>query len=101
MLEGEALVIDPEQVHHCRLGVVNVDGILGGIESEFVSASESHTWLHAAASEPHREGILVVVPANFRLFSIAADSLRKRGASEFAAPNDECIVKQPALLEIC
>ena len=43
--------------------------------------------LHPAAGEPHREASAVVVPTGVEL------ALTVRGASELAAPDDECLIE--------
>jgi hypothetical protein len=50
---GEAFVIDAEAVQDGGLKVMDMDGILQGIETEVVGTAESHTGLDAAAGHPN------------------------------------------------
>jgi hypothetical protein len=49
---GEAFVIDAEAMENRGLEVVDVHGILQGIETEIIGATESHTGLDAASGHP-------------------------------------------------
>ena len=68
--------------------------VLDDVEAEFVGLAEDDAGLDAAAGEPHREGVDVVVAAD----GVAV--LAHRRAAEFAAPDDQRVVEQAALLEV-
>ena len=94
---GEAFVIDAEAMENRGLEVVDVHGILQGIEAEIIRATESHTGLDTAAGHPDREGLAVMVASVLLTIS---STLGVRGASELAAPDDEGVVEHAALLEV-
>ena len=61
--EGEALVVETEEVEDGRLQVVDVDGIHLRLEAELVCRAIDGAAFHAAAREPGREAVVVVVAA--------------------------------------
>ena len=61
--EGEALVVETEEVEDGRLQVVDVDGIHLRLEAELVRRVIDGAAFHAAAREPGREAVVVVVAA--------------------------------------
>src|SRR5260370_403838 len=65
-------------------------------ETKLVSFAEGLCGLHSPAGHPQRKRIDVVIAA--RLSGIS--DLAHRSAAEFAAPYDECVVQQTALLQI-
>src|SRR5262249_45062713 len=79
---GQLGVIEAQQVQERRVQVVNVDTVLDGVEAELVAFAEGKAGLGAAAGQPHREGVGMVVAA------IAA-ALHHRCAAELAAPDHQ------------
>ena len=73
--------------------VVDVDLVLGDVEAELVGLAEGDAGLDAAAGQPHREGVRMMVAA-------VRSALHHRRAAELAAPDDERVVEQPALLQV-
>jgi hypothetical protein len=71
---------------------VDVYWIFGYVESEVVGRSVDVTAFDATTGEKHGEGSIVVVAA------IAA--LSHGRAAEFAAPDDESVFEQVAVLEV-
>jgi hypothetical protein len=64
------------------------------VEAEFVGFAHDCAGLHAAAGEPHGEGVdVVVAPGGVAVFT-------HRGAAELAAPDDERVLEQAARFEI-
>ena len=95
---GEAFVIEAETVQDRRLKVVDVNGILDDVESEVVGGAEGHARLDAAACDPHRERLRMMIAA-----CGAAErwiGFDHRRASEFAAPDDERVVEQSLAFQI-
>src|SRR5947208_1714651 len=90
---GQTGVIKAEQMEKRRVQVVDVDAVGRGVEAEFVGLAQSEARLDAAASQPHRKAIGMMVAA-----IVAA--LDHRRASELAAPNDERAFQQAALLQV-
>ena len=72
--------------------VVDVEAVLDGAEAEFVGGADGLAALHAAAGHPHREAGRVVIAA--------VAFFAHRRAAEFAAPDDQRLVEQAALLEV-
>ena len=95
---GEAFVIEAEEVEDGGVEVVDVDGVHGGAEAEFVGGSVGGAAFGAAAGEPDAEAVGVVVAA----FGGRAGFLQLDGggAAEFAAEEDEGVVEHPALAEV-
>ena len=95
---GEAFVVDAQKVQDSSLEIVDVNFVLDGVEAELVAPAVTHAGLHTAARHPQREcvGMMIAAPL-LRLLNLA---LQKRRAPKFAAPNDERVVEQSALLEV-
>ena len=94
---GEAFVVDAEAMQDGGLEVVDVHGVLLGIEAEVVGSTVGHAGLDAAAGHPEGEDLAVVVSSVFLAIGAA---LGVRGAAELSAPDDERFVEHAALLEI-
>src|SRR5262249_31797181 len=56
-------VIESEQMQDSRVQIVDVRGVFGHVESEFVSLAKWGAGLDAAAREPHRESLVVMIAA--------------------------------------
>jgi hypothetical protein len=79
---------------------VHVHGVFDDAEAEVVGAAVGDAGLDAAAGEPHRVGVLVVVAPGLGARAVAGDALPQRRAAELPAPDDQRVVEQPALLEV-
>jgi hypothetical protein len=90
--KGQALVIEAEHVQYCGVQVVYVNRVLAGFVAQFVGRTLGESALHAAAGEPERKALVVVVAA--------VGVLAVRRAAELASPDQERIVEQPALAQI-
>ena len=90
---GQPRVVEAEQVQHRGVQVVDVDPVLDDVEAEVVGLAERDARLDPAAGQPHREGVRVVVAA-------VVAPLDHRRAAELAAPDDQRVVEQPALLQV-
>src|SRR5207237_1002203 len=93
----QSLVIQAEQLQDRRVKVVDVDALLAGAESELVSRADGPSALDAAAGQPGREAVRIVVAS--RAF-VGVTTVGNRGASKLAAPNDQRAVKQTARFQI-
>src|SRR5436309_2307868 len=71
-----------------------MDAVDNGIETEFVGFAHGAAGFDAAASEPHGEGIDVVVAAS------GVAILAHRSAAKFAAPDDQGVLEQAARLQV-
>jgi hypothetical protein len=78
-----------------------VDAILHRLEAEVVGGAVDLPPFHAAAGQPRGEAVVVVVAA-VHLAGVGAllRQLDRRRAAELAAPDDERLVEQAALLEV-
>ena len=90
--EGEALVVEAEQVQNRGMQVGDMAAVGDGVVAEVVGGAVGLAALDAAAGEPDAEAIGVVVAAVL--------ALGARGPAELATPDDERLVEQPALLQI-
>src|ERR1700722_14274317 len=87
---GQLLVIEAEQMQNGGVQIMHVDFVLAGIEAKIIRSAEGDARLDAAARHPDAETIrMMITPV------VAA--LHHRRAPEFAAPNHERLVQQPAL----
>ena len=60
---GELLVVEAEEVQDRGVQVVDVDLLLDRLEAEFVGGAVDVAAAHAAAGQPHREAVVIVVAA--------------------------------------
>ncbi len=98
---GEAFVVEAEEFQQRGVQVVDVDRVFDRFEAEFVGGSVDVAAAHSAAGQPHREAVMIVVAA-VDLAGVRA-GLREfhgRRAPELAAPDDQRLFEQSALLEI-
>src|SRR6185369_714330 len=91
--EGQLLMVEAQKVKQCRVKVVNMNGLFHGLISKLVGGAVNVAPLHAAAREPHREAIGVMVSpgrfagvARFRQFD-------HRSSPELAAPDHDRFVE--------
>src|SRR5262249_54870483 len=90
----EPLVVEAEQVQEGGVQVVDVDLVRDGGEAELVGGAVDVAAFDAAAGQPHREAVVVVVAA------AEGGQFGDGGAAELAAPQDEGAVEQAALVEV-
>ena len=95
---GQFQMIESEEVEQGSLKIVDVDGIPGGLPSDFVGFTVIETGLNPSASHEHGEGIGVVVPSGvgFSSWSVFPEG----GTSELSAPDYQCLIEETPLLEI-
>lgn len=65
--------------------------VLNGVVSIFIGSAVSVATFDSPARHPHAESVWVM---------IAAVALRGWSTSEFAAPEDECVIEESALLQV-
>lgn len=95
--EGEAFVVEAEEVEDGSLEVVDVDFVFGDAEAEFVTGAVA-AGFGAAAGHDHGVAIGIMVAAQDVAFGGAA--FAERSASEFATKDDEGVVEKAALAQI-
>ena len=93
MEDGEAFVIQPQEVEHGGVEVVERVDIFDGLESEFIGGAMADAGLDTGSGQYGGETTGVVVAA-------LGPFLEHRPAAEFSAPEDQGILQQAALLEV-
>ncbi len=78
-------MIEPEQVKNGRMEIMDVDLVLAGIEPQLVGAADDLTASDAAAGQPHRETVRIVIAA--------VASLGHGRAAELATPDHQRAVE--------
>ena len=89
-------MVETELVQDRRLQVVNVNWILGDAETEFIGRAVLEAAFDSAAGHPHREGVGIVIAA--QNFALGRAAFAERRPPKLAAPNDQRVFKQTALL---
>src|SRR5687767_8581284 len=79
------------------LKIVRVDRVFGDIVAKLVGASIREPRLDAAAGEPHGKAAGMMIAAEV---VVRERALAVSRTPEFAAPNDQRVVQQTALLKI-
>ena len=96
-LVRQLLVVDAQAVQNRGLQIVDVHRIRDDVVAEVVGLAVRDAGLDAAAGHPHGEAARMMIAAVVvvRQLALAVD-----GAAEFAAPDDQRVVEQAALLQI-
>src|SRR5262245_2753408 len=94
---GQPQVVEPEEVEHRRVEVVDVDRVLHGAPAELVGGADDPAAGDAAAGEPDAEAQAVVIAAGARA---GLRVLCHRRAAELSAPDNECAVQETPLPEV-
>src|SRR6266404_4016866 len=94
-------MIKAKQPKNGRMQIVDMNLVLGSLETEFVRRAMDVTSADAASGEPHAEPVVVVIPAiDFSGVRAWFRQLDGRCAAKFAAPNHECVLQHAAVLEV-
>ena len=97
MTEGEAFVVEAQELQHRRVQVVNRDRILDGPKPEVVGRSMDGSALDPAARHPEGKTPMVMVPA-LRGSRSVLTHLHRRRSPELSAAQDEGALQHPSLL---
>ena len=89
VLEGEALVVEAEEVEDGGVEIVEGVDVLHGFLAEVIALACADAGLHACAGHPAGEAVGIVVAA-FGAF------LEEGHAAEFGAPDDEGVFEEAA-----
>src|SRR5258708_6239694 len=101
MPERQFGVVEAQEAEQGGVEIVDVDGVFNRLEPEFVGSAVDVAALYAAPSQPHREAVMIMVPAvDFAGVSSGRGQLDGRSAAEFPAPNDQRFIEHAALLQI-
>ena len=85
-------MIQPKQMQHGRVEIVDVHAVFDGVVGDVVRGSVYESGLDAAAGHPDRIAVGVVVAP------VAAFADRR--AAEFADPDDQRLVQQPTPFQV-
>ena len=96
-LVDQLLVVHAHQVEDRRVDVPDVDRVLDDVVAEVVGLAERDAGLDAGAGEPVDESARMVVAAVVGPRQLA---LAVGGPAEFATPDHQRFVEQPAALQI-
>ena len=91
---GELFVVEAHEAEDGGVEVVDVHGVLGHVVTEVVGGAVGEAGLDTAAGHPEGEGLDVVVSP------VALAALGHGGSAKLAAPDDERIFEQAALLQV-
>ena len=95
VLERQFGVVDPQAMKDRGVQVMDVDGVASDVVAEVVGRAVSDAGLDASAAQPDREAAWMVVAA---VILSGQCALAVDGPAEFAAPDDQGVVEQAALL---
>ena len=88
-------MIDTEQVQRRGVQIVHGYLVLDHVVAVFIGRAVNRSAFDSASREPHRETVRMVIPPE-----TVARSLRCRRAAEFSSPDHQCLVEQPARLQV-
>lgn len=90
-------VVDTEAMEDGGIQVVDVNGVADDVVTELVGFTVRDAAFHSATRHPDGKASWMMIAAEVGLgeFALAVD-----GASEFACPDDEGVVKQASLFQI-
>jgi hypothetical protein len=88
----QPLMVDPKQMQHRRMQVMDMNSILNSVIPKVICHSMSDPPLYATTSHPHRKPMVIMLAT--------IPILRMRGPTKLSSPNHQRIVKQPSLLQV-
>ena len=95
---GQLLVINTQQVQNCSVEVMNVYWVLDGVVAQFVGTAMGNTALDPTTGRPNGKPTDVVIAASLRRIFFA--TLGHGSSAELSPPDDQCIFKHTALLQV-
>ena len=90
-------MVDAHDLENRGIEVMHVDAVLDDIVTEVVGLAEGGAFVHAGAGHQDGEAAGVMVAP---IIGLGESALRVGRATEFAAPDDEGVIEQSALLEV-
>ena len=96
-LVDQTLMVDAEQMQHCRVQVMNAYAVFCNVDAVVVGATVVDSTLSSTPCHPQAKATRVMVPAVgfFRQLSLGID-----GSAKFTTPNDKRIIEHASLLEV-
>ena len=88
---GQFFVIQTEEVKKGGVEIIHMNRAVGNPVTQVIRAAMNVTGFDSTSCHPNRESFFVMV---------ATASLSHGGTTEFSAPDNECLVKQPSFLEV-
>ena len=98
MLHAKARVVNAQLVQDRRIQITDVHGVVRNVVAEVIRLAVGDATLYAATCHPNGEATRVVVATVVGLGEFA---LAVNRTPEFTTPNDQCIIQQATLLEVC
>ena len=89
---GQSFMVQPKEMQHRGVQIMDMHPILNCIPSEFVCGSKGHAAANSTASHPHRKSKRMMIPAVF--------SLGCRSPSKFSAPDHKRVLQKAASFQI-
>ena len=93
---GELVVIEAEEVKEGAVDVADVVDAVDCFVADVIGSADGVACFGAAAREPHRHGIGVMIATVAGASAIAI----VWGAAEFSGPDDEGVIEHAALFEV-
>ena len=93
MSVGQALVVEPEQVQHGSVQIVDVHAIADRLEAKVVSRAMDISTLGPTPGQPHRETVVIVVAPRGGSHLLALREFNRRRPPELAAPDHERVIQ--------
>ena len=87
-------MVHPQQMQDRRVQIVDVDAAFNRFVANRIGGSVSHAAFDTTAGQPCGEAAIVVSPT-------VVVVLLLRRATEFARPDQQRVLQQAALLEVC
>lgn len=97
VFEVEALVVDAEQMHDRGIQVMHVDAVADDVVAVVVGFAVDVALFDTGSGEEEAVAAWVMIAT---VVGLGERALRVDGAAEFAAPDDEGVIEQAALLEV-
>ena len=95
--EGQRLVIEAHEMENRGVEIVDVDGILHDVDSQFVGHPVGHSAFDAPARHPDGEPVGVMIASHVVLVD---GQLNGGSPAHFASPDDQGVLQHVALLQI-
>ena len=83
--------------HRC-VEIVDAGALLHRLEAKLIGRTQNRAAFHSAARQPHAETVMIVIASELGFTRIS--ELHGRGASKLSAPQNQRVLKHPALLQI-
>ena len=93
VVEGEAFVVETEEVEDGGVEVVRGDGVVRGLESKLIGGAVAHAAFHSGTGKPSGEAVRIMVAP-------VGAGLKHWHAAELGGEHYERVFQQAALFQI-